>query len=78
MCREYPRIPCTVEALVPTVGIPKLLIGFIRLRMQDSQIHLLAVSLNVVNGLVGLNFSCDVSYYLNDAGFLTHAAALCG
>jgi hypothetical protein len=35
-----------------------------------------AIPLNVVNGMVGLNFSCDGSYYLNYAEFLTQAGKL--
>ena len=69
----YPRIPYTKEALVPTPEIPRVLAEFKRLRTQDDQICLRAASLNVVNGLVGLNFSCDGSYYLSYAEFLTHA-----
>jgi len=72
----YPRIPYTEEALVPSPEIPRVLAEFKRLRMQDDQVCLRAASLNVVNGLVGLNFSCDGSDYLSDAEFLTHAGEL--
>jgi hypothetical protein len=72
----YPCIPYTAEALVPTLEIPKVLTEFKRLRMQDNQIYLRSASLNVVNGLVGLNFSCDGSHYLNYAEFLTQAGKL--
>jgi hypothetical protein len=72
----YPCIPYTAEALVPTPEIPKVLTEFKRLRMQDNQIYLRSASLNVVNGLVGLNFSCDGSHYLNYAEFLTQAGKL--
>ena len=72
----YPRIPYTEEALVPSPEVPRVLAEFKRLRMQDDQIYLRAASLNVVNGLVGLNFSCDGSYYLSYAEFLTHAGEL--
>jgi hypothetical protein len=78
LCRVYPRSPYTVEALVPSPEIPKVLSGFKRLRAQDDQIYLRAASLNVVNGLVWLNFSCDGSYYLGYAEFLTRAAELPG
>jgi hypothetical protein len=72
----YPCVPYTPEALVPTPEIPKVLTEFKRLRMQDNQIYLRSASLNVVNGLVGLNFSCDGSHYLNYAEFLTQAGKL--
>ncbi len=78
ICLAYPRLPYTQEALVPTPEIPKVLAEFKRLRMQDNHIYLRSASLNVVNGLVGLNFSCDGSHYLNYAEFLTHAGELYG
>jgi hypothetical protein len=72
----YPLLSYTDEALVPTKEIPKVLAEFKRLRMQDNHIYLRSASLNVVNGLVGLNFSCDGSHYLNYAEFLTLAGKL--
>ena len=76
MCNIYRRQPYTNEALVPSLEIPKVLAEFKRLRALDNHIYLRAGSLNVVNGLVGLNFSCDGSHYLNYAEFLTHAREL--
>ncbi len=76
ICLAYPRLPYTQEALVPTPEIPKVLAEFKRLRMQDNHIYLRSASLNVVNGLVGLNFSCDGSHYLSYAEFLTQAGKL--
>jgi hypothetical protein len=72
----YPLLPYTAEALVPTLEIPKVLAEFRRLRMQDNHINLRSASLNVVNGMVGLNFSCDGSHYLTYAEFLTQAGKL--
>ncbi len=72
----YPRRSYTTEALVPLPEIPKVLAEFKRLRRLDHHIYLRSGSLNVVNGLVGLNFSCDGSHYLNYAEFLTHAGEL--
>lgn len=76
ICLAYPRLTYTEEALVPTPEIPKILAEFKRLRMQDNHIYLRSASLNVVNGLVGLNFSCDGSHYINYAEFLTQAIKL--
>jgi hypothetical protein len=53
-----------------------VLAEFKRLRTLDNHIYLRAGSLNVVNGLVGLNFSCDGSHYLNYAEFLARAGEL--
>ncbi|MHB8535130.1 MAG: hypothetical protein ACYDBW_06745 [Sulfuricaulis sp.] len=63
---------------MPSPEIPRALADFKPLRMQDDQIYLRAASLNVVNGLVGLNFFCDPSHYLNYAEFLSHAGELYG
>jgi len=74
----YPRLAYTAEAVVPSPEIAKVLAGFKRLRAFERQIYLRSGSLNVVNGLVGLNFSCDGSHYLSYAEFLTCARDLYG
>ena len=48
----------------------KILEGFRELRLKDPQIYLRSGSLNVINGIVGLNFSCDGSHYINFDEFL--------
>ena len=40
------------------------------LRFADKTIYLRAASLNIVNGMVGLNFSCDGSHYMHFDEFL--------
>ncbi len=40
------------------------------LRFADENIYLRAASLNNVNGMVGLNFSCDGSHYMHHTEFL--------
>ena len=40
------------------------------LRFADETIYLRAASLNIVNGKLGLNFSCDGTHYLNYDEFL--------
>ena len=74
----YPCLPYTAEAVVPSPEIPKVLAEFKRLRALDRQTYLRSGSLNVVNGLVDLNFSCDGSHYLSYAEFLTCARDLYG
>ena len=32
---------------------------------MDKTIHLRSASLNLVNGMIGLNFSCDGTHYLS-------------
>jgi hypothetical protein len=47
------------DACIPPERIREVLIRLKALRQVDENIYLRAGSLNVVNGLVGLNFSCD-------------------
>ncbi len=70
ICLAYPRARYTDQATVPVKVIPRVLAEFKRLRSLDRNIYLRSASLNVVNGLVGLNFSCDGSHYLGYAEFL--------
>lgn len=72
ICLAYPRQPYAEEAIIPSPEVSNVLAEFKRLRMLDHHIYLRSGSLNVVNGLVGLNFSCDGSHYLNYAEFITH------
>ncbi len=65
-CAAYPAEACVTPDLIRPV-LAKL--G--ELRQLDENIYLRAGSLNVVNGLVGLNFSCDGSHYLRADEFLS-------
>lgn len=69
-CLPYARTSYPRSATVPEAMVPHVLSEFRRLRQQDQQIYLRSGSLNVINGLVGLNFSCDGSHYLDYADFL--------
>jgi hypothetical protein len=57
-------------------AFPVVLDEFRQLRRFDRNIYLRSGSLNVINGSVGLNFSCDGSHYLDYATFLARAAEL--
>jgi hypothetical protein len=63
--RDYPN-----QAMVGPELIRPVLERFRELRYADEQIYLRAGSLNLINGLVGLNFSCDGSHYLSAAEFI--------
>jgi hypothetical protein len=43
---------------------------FVNLRLGDSVIYLRSASVNIINGVVGLNFSCDGTHYLPAHEFL--------
>jgi len=53
------------KATVDAKSIELVFQQFKALRFADETIYLRAASLNVVNGMVGLNFSCDGSHYMH-------------
>jgi hypothetical protein len=66
----YPLKEYSPQAVVNTDRIMPILEKFKQLRLKDPQVYLRSGSLNVVNGIVGLNFSCDGSHYINFDEFL--------
>jgi len=58
------------KAIVDPKKLPLIFKQFKSLRFADETIYLRAASLNVVNGMVGLNFSCDGSHYMHYDEFL--------
>lgn len=70
ICLAYPHHAYTERATVPPERIPAIFAMFKALRFADDTIYLRAGSLNVVNGLVALNFSCDGSHYVPHEQFL--------
>ncbi len=58
------------KAIVEPEKISLIFQQFKALRFADETIYLRAASLNVVNGMVGLNFSCDGSHYMSYDEFL--------
>ena len=74
VCLAYPNAPYPPEACVEPKRIREVLHKLKELREVDENIYLRAGSINVVNGLVGLNFSCDGSHYLPVEEFLSRDA----
>jgi len=64
-CRPYPK-----TALIKEHEIKPILDTFKHLRFADDTIYLRAGSMNIFNGMVGLNFSCDGSHYIPHEQFL--------
>lgn len=69
-CLAFPRRPYFEKAIIPAEQIKKVFRLFHILRFCDETIYLRAGSLNIVNGMVGLNFSCDGSHYIPYKEFL--------
>lgn len=66
----YPRRPYFERAIIPPEDVLKILKQFKELRFADDTIYLRSGSLNIVNGTIELNFSCDGTHYLNYNEFL--------
>lgn len=70
ICLAYPHHSYSDLATVPESDIPKIFEHFRQLRFADETIYLRAGSLNIINGMISLNFSCDGSHYLPYKEFL--------
>ncbi len=70
ICLAWPRRPYFDRAIVPPDMIMPVFKRFGALRFADETIYLRAGSLNIVNGMIGLNFSCDGSHYLPCTEFM--------
>lgn len=60
----YPNRPYPEDADIPLDKVREVFRTFRALRFMDETIYLRAGSLNIYNGMVGLNFSCDGSHYM--------------
>ena len=63
--QEYPEI-----ATVPVEKVAEVMDMLKILRNMDETVYLRSASFNLVNGIVGLTFSCDGSHYMNYSEFL--------
>lgn len=70
VCLAYEKTPYPLQAATPVEMVRNVLKAFKFLREEDETIYLRAASLNIMNGLVGLNFSCDGSHYMSADEFL--------
>lgn len=75
ICLAFPRTPYFERATIPKDEIMSVFKQFCALRFADETIYLRAGSLNTVNGMIGLNFSCDGSHYLHYKEFLNKGLA---
>lgn len=71
ICLAYPKRPYFERNTVPKEEICDVFKQFSELRFADETIYLRSGSLNLVNGFVGLNFSCDGTHYLTHEDFLS-------
>lgn len=66
----YPKLDYFERAHIPANKLKPVLEMFKELRYADENVYLRSASVNLVNGLVGLNFSCDGSHYMSYNEFL--------
>jgi len=69
-CLAYPRQALHERAQVSEDEINLVLNLFKKLRNADETIYLRSASFNIINGMVGLTFSCDGSHYIHYNEFL--------
>lgn len=70
VCLAYEKTSYPEQATTPASFVHNVLKAFKLLREADETIYLRSASLNIMNGLVGLNFSCDGSHYMPADEFL--------
>jgi hypothetical protein len=63
--KSYPK-----NAKIPKEKVKEILSKMKNLRYMDDNIYLRAGSINIMNGYIALNFSCDGSHYLEADEFL--------
>jgi len=69
-CLAYPRRKLHQRVQVSEPDIAQVLSLFKALRHADETIYLRSASFNVINGMVGLTFSCDGSHFLHYQEFI--------
>ena len=69
--RRFRKSPYPINAVVPPYRVHEVLALFRPLRLTDESLYLRSGSLNIINGTVGLNFSCDGSHYIDYRDFLS-------
>lgn len=67
---RYPLSEYPEDARIPREILPSLFERCKILRFQDDVIYLRSGSINIYNGLIGLNFSCDGTHYVDYQTFL--------
>ncbi|MGD2117803.1 MAG: hypothetical protein PVG66_05545 [Chromatiales bacterium] len=70
VCLAYAQRRYPLDAEVAPDEVMWVLEKFRSLRNADETIYLRSASLNIINGMVGLTFSCDGSHYMQVSEFL--------
>lgn len=70
ICLVYPPYHYPAGARIPQSSIAPILEGFGALRLADENIYLRMASINLLNGMISLTFSCDGTHYMPYDEFL--------
>ena len=70
VCLAYPNRDYPKDASIPRSQIRRILNNLRQLRFMDDTLYLRAGALNIFNGSISLNFSCDGSHYMPYDEFL--------
>jgi len=68
----YPKRAYTCHTQLDADTIPVVFAQLKALRQTDDTVYLRSGSVNIINGRIGLTFSCDGSHYLSTEEFLNH------
>jgi hypothetical protein len=71
VCLAYPGDCYPDDALLGASQLRQVLDSLVNLRLGDPTVYLRAASVNLINGLICLNFSCDGTHYMPAQEFLT-------
>ena len=70
ICLAYPTRQYPEDAAIPKSQIRPILDSLRQLRFMDDTLYLRSGALNIFNGIISLNFSCDGSHYIPYDEFL--------
>ncbi|MHB1084672.1 MAG: PDC sensor domain-containing protein [Thiobacillus sp.] len=70
ICLVYPSRPYRPDAVIPQNDIRRILHTLRALRLTDPTFYLRMASINIMNGMVSVTFSCDGSHYMPHVEFL--------
>jgi hypothetical protein len=68
--QQFRYTPYPLNASVPPNRVRDVLAMLRALRHKDDSVYLRSGSLNIINGMVGLVFSCDGSHYIHYQDFI--------
>jgi len=76
LCLIYPNRAYPQNARTKEDVVPRVIQQFKGLRQLDETIYLRSASLNIMNDMVSLTFSCDGTHYMTSSEFLTRGTTL--